>query len=78
MLLCLRRAIKAHDLCHNLHGKVDAIAFAEGCEAEQRKLYGCAPHADGLRNLYQENVQLKNRLDQESSRKKNNRRTMWD
>lgn len=35
-----------HDICHNLHGKVDARAFADGCAAEQRKLYGCAPDAD--------------------------------
>lgn len=41
-----RAVIAQHDLCHNLHGKVDALAFAEGCAAEQRKLYGCAPDVD--------------------------------
>lgn len=41
--------IAQHDLCHNLHGKVDAQAFAAGCAAEQRKLYGCAPDADQAR-----------------------------
>lgn len=46
-----RAVIAQHDLCHNLHGKVDAIAFAEGCAAEQRKLYGCAPHADLVASL---------------------------
>lgn len=38
--------VAAHDLCHNLHGKVDARAFADGCADEQRRLYGCAPDAD--------------------------------
>lgn len=40
--------IARHDLCHNLHGKVDARAFADGCAQEQRRLYGCAPDADAL------------------------------
>lgn len=35
-----------HDVCHNLHGTVDAKAFAAGCAAEQRRLYGCAPDHD--------------------------------
>lgn len=39
----LQGVIAQHDLCHDLHGKVDARAFADGCAAEQRKLYGCAP-----------------------------------
>lgn len=43
--------IAQHDLCHKLHGKVDARAFADGCAAEQRKLYGCAPDADRVREL---------------------------
>ncbi len=47
----LRKVIADHDLCHNLHGKVDARAFADGCVAEQRKLYGCAPDADELARL---------------------------
>lgn len=48
----IRRAVHAeaviaqHNLCHDLHGKVDARAFADGCAAEQRKLYGCALDAD--------------------------------
>ena len=50
----LREIIKQHDLCHDLHGKVGAKEFAMGCEQEQRKLYGCAPHADQLEraNIY--------------------------
>jgi hypothetical protein len=35
-----------HAICHDLHGTVDARGFADGCAAEQRKLYGCAPDAD--------------------------------
>lgn len=37
-----------HDICHNLHGKVGPQEFADGCAAEQHKLYGCAPDADSL------------------------------
>ena len=33
-------------ICHDLHGRVTAREFANGCTAEQRKLYGCAPDAD--------------------------------
>ena len=40
-----------HDLCHNLHGTVDAEAFAAGCAAEQRRIYGCAPDADRCASL---------------------------
>ena len=47
-LTAAKAVIAQHDLCHNLHGKVDAVSFAEGCATEQRKLYGCAPHADAL------------------------------
>lgn len=32
-----------HAICHNLHGTVDAEAFADGCAAEQVKLYGRSP-----------------------------------
>ena len=42
----LRGVIDQHDLCHDLHGKVNAGDFARGCAAEQRRLYGCAPDAD--------------------------------
>lgn len=49
-----RRVVEQHDLCHNLHGKVDARAFADGCAAEQRKLYGCAPDADEIASLKQQ------------------------
>jgi len=44
----LEAVIAKHDLCHNLHGQVDARAFNDGCNAELRKLYGCAPDADDL------------------------------
>lgn len=37
-----------HGICHNLHGKVNAREFADGCADEQRRLYGCAPDADEL------------------------------
>ncbi len=47
----LRAVIAAHDLCHNLHGKVGPREFAEGCAAEQRKEYGCAWHADEVERL---------------------------
>ena len=40
-----------HDICHNLHGTVDARAFADACRDEQRKLYGCAPDADRVVEL---------------------------
>ena len=54
----LRAVIATHDLCHNLHGKVDARAFADGCAAEQRKLYGCAPDADRVKELEDERDEL--------------------
>lgn len=47
----LQSIIDTHDMCHNLHGKVDARAFTDGCAAEQRKLYGCAPDADRVKQL---------------------------
>lgn len=47
----LQGVIAQHDLCHDLHGKVGPVEFAKGCEAEQRKLFGCAPHADDLRTV---------------------------
>lgn len=37
-----------NNFCHNLHGTVTAAQFAEGCAAEQRRLYGCVPWADEL------------------------------
>ncbi len=40
-----------HDICHNLHGTVDARGFADGCNAEQTKLYGYAPDADEVKRL---------------------------
>lgn len=53
------RIIAQHDLCHNLHGQVDARVFADGCTAEQRKIYGCAPDADEIERLRAENVELR-------------------
>jgi tetratricopeptide (TPR) repeat protein len=47
----LRGVVAAHDLCHDLHGKVGPREFADGCAAEQRKLYGCAPDADDVVRL---------------------------
>lgn len=47
----LKAIIEQHDLCHNLHGKVGAREFADGCAQEQRKLYGEAPDADRIVEL---------------------------
>ncbi len=47
----LQAIIDKHDLCHNLHGKVDARAFADGCADEQRKHFGCAPDSDEVKRL---------------------------
>lgn len=47
----LSGVIAQNDLCHDLHGKVDAEDFAKGCAAEQRKIYGCAPDADRIKEL---------------------------
>lgn len=44
----LEAIIAQHNLCHDLHGKVGAREFADGCAAEQRKLYGCAPDVDKI------------------------------
>lgn len=51
-LAAAQRAIIAqHDLCHNLHGQVGPREFTDGCSAEQRRLYGCAPDADEVQRL---------------------------
>lgn len=42
----LKEVIRQHDLCHDLHGKVNAEDFAKGCDAEQKRLYGCSPRLD--------------------------------
>lgn len=42
-IIALQEIIETNNICHNLHGKVDARAFADGCAAEQIKLYGIAP-----------------------------------
>lgn len=47
----LQGVISQHDLCHDMHGEVDARAFANGCTFEQRKIYGCAPDADEVIRL---------------------------
>jgi len=58
----LQEVIRVNQICHNLHGKVDAIAFAEGCANEQRKLYGQAPDADLVAKLREENRRLRDTL----------------
>ena len=63
----LRGIITQHDLCHNLHGKVDAINFADGCATEQRKLYGCAPHADRAESSERELAALRKTLEEQLS-----------
>lgn len=40
-----------HNLCHNLHGIETARGFADGCNEEQRKFFGCAPDADEVVRL---------------------------
>jgi len=65
-----RDIVRTHNLCHNLHGQVGAEEFAAGCAAEQRKLFGCAPHADKVERLQQELKIL-----QESPARQ--RRTQW-
>lgn len=45
---------ETNSICHNLHGKVNAREFADGCTAEQRKIYGCAPDADRVNQLQAE------------------------
>lgn len=55
----LEAIIAAHDLCHDLHGKVGPREFADGCAAEQRKFYGCAPDADRVAELSAENARLR-------------------
>lgn len=59
---CLKAIIETNNICHNLHGQVDAAAFAEGCAEEQRKLYGRAPDADLAEKLLADNRRLKDRL----------------
>lgn len=61
-VLELRAVLAAHDLCHDLHGKVDVQDFAKGCAAEQRKLYGCAPDADAAARLLADNAALRARV----------------
>lgn len=39
-------AEEIHNFCHNLHGTVSAEQFADGCAAEQIRLYGRAPDRD--------------------------------
>lgn len=48
----LQGVLKQHDLCHDLHGKVNVNAFAKGCFAEQRRIYGCSPHGDFIDKLH--------------------------
>lgn len=42
-----------HSICHNLHGTVSAREFANGCTAEQEKLYGTAPDKERIHQLEQ-------------------------
>lgn len=48
----LQGIIDQHDLCHDLHGLVDAESFAHGCVAEQIRVYGYSPHVKMIRELY--------------------------
>lgn len=51
----LQALIDAHELCRNLHDKVDALrqAFAYESAAMRRKIYGCSPHVDQLNKVTQ-------------------------
>lgn len=40
-----------HGFCHKIPETVSAEAFANGCAEYQRRLYGCAPHADAHARL---------------------------
>lgn len=44
----LSGVISQHDLCHDLHGKVNAKGFDRGCIAEQKRIYNESPSADML------------------------------
>lgn len=59
-------AEEIHEICHSLHGTVDARAFADGCATEQRKLYGCAPDADELAACRQRREGLAERVASQS------------
>jgi hypothetical protein len=39
----LQGVIEQHNLCHDLHGKVNAEDFDKGCQAEQMRIYGRVP-----------------------------------
>lgn len=56
-------AEEIHGFCHDLHGTVDASAFAAGCAEEQRKLYGCAPDRDALDSMKAKVVMWKEAYD---------------
>jgi len=58
----LQQIVTTHDLCHNLHGAVDAQAFADGCANEQRKHFGCAPDADEVERLQQRCWEMEDKL----------------
>ncbi len=47
----LREVIRVHDLCHDLHGKVGATEFAEGCRREQIKQFGFCPTDQRIKEL---------------------------
>lgn len=50
-LLAAAEIVATHEICHDLHGRVGPREFADGCAAEQRKLFGCAPDADEAARL---------------------------
>ena len=55
----LEAIIKAHDLCHDLHGKVGRAEFEEGCRRETIKEYGSCGWAERIAELEKENAELK-------------------
>jgi hypothetical protein len=57
-----KAVIAQHNLCHDLHGKVNADDFAKGCEAEQKRIYGRSPTEDTIASLRQQVETLTARL----------------
>lgn len=47
----LQGVIDQHNLCHDLHGTVDAEGFAKGCVSEQKRVYGRSPHEETVARL---------------------------
>lgn len=69
--------IAAHEVCHNLKGDVGARKFADGCIAEQRKHFGCAPDHDRAQLLEREVNRLEAEVAKLSAEKAKGREPGW-